>query len=127
MSRPQTDEFLERLARYREAARTCVRADAPVARRLLALVKVTMLAREEEDPTLRAWAERVVYEEARPLLGDGGPPEPGDPWERAQRQLRREGYERCPRCWARVATDEELDRAQLERERRLRELEGRAR
>lgn len=115
---PAAAGFLERLGEYRRAARTAVHAAAPVKTRCLALLDLGAAARAEEERTARDWAERAVWEEARDLLGHGEPPPelPGDPYERRARQLRAQGYSRCPRCLAELPGDVELERwAELRR------------
>jgi hypothetical protein len=92
--------ILERLARYRAAARMAAETDRPLRLRLLALLDLMDAARAEADETLRGWAEAGVWEEARPLFGAQGdePSIPTDPVEVAARQLRAQGYAACPTC-----------------------------
>ena len=49
---------LERVARFRQAARLAVHAPAPVRARCLALMDLMAMVREEADPTVRLWAEQ---------------------------------------------------------------------
>lgn len=108
--------LLRRLAEYRRAARRAATAGAPLRQRLLALMDLAAAARREDDPMLRRWAERVIYEEARPLLEDPEDGGPGDAWERAQRRLRADGHVLCPTCHSPLASDLTLERFQRRRE-----------
>ncbi|HXF73000.1 MAG TPA: hypothetical protein VNO79_10380 [Actinomycetota bacterium] len=118
-------EVLEALARYRREARRAATAEAPLRRRLSALVALATEARAEPDPLLRAWGERAVFEEARPLLEEEPPTPGGDGWERAQRALRSHGYASCPTCRSPLADEPTLERLRARREERARELERR--
>jgi hypothetical protein len=106
------DYVLVRVAEYRAAARQIVEADhASVIRRCLKLVELASRAREETDDTVRAWAERSIWEESNAFLSiDDDQPIPLPSYEAAQRQLRLRGYESCPTCRARIATEDELAR-----------------
>ncbi len=108
----EAPELVERVRAYRSAARMAVEAPRDLRVRLLALIDLMRAARREEDRILRCWTERVIYEEARPLLEGGDPPAAvaGDPYERRARALRAEGYSRCPRCLAELPTDLDLAR-----------------
>lgn len=111
------DEVLARVGAYRKAARAAVRADRDLRARLAALLDLARAARAEEDPTTRAWAERDIYEEARPLLEEERPLASSQGYEAAQRRLRAEGHTRCPRCLNELASEEDLARwARLRRE-----------
>ena len=107
------DPVLDRVAEYRAAARTIVRAEhASVKRRCLGLLELVDSARAEPDLTIRAWAERSIWEEAKAFLGmdDEEPALPPEGYERRQRRLRSAGYETCPNCLARLATEDDLRR-----------------
>lgn len=108
------DELLARIRRYREAARTTVRTPGVSDRdRCLALLQLADMARDEEDPTIRTWAERATWEEAKGFLGldDAAPPLPSTSFERKVRTLRHEGLVRCDRCGHDLPTDEERSSA----------------
>jgi hypothetical protein len=129
----EDEDVLARVRRYREAARLTVRADASVKDRCLALLEIGDMAREEPDPTIRTWGEHAIWEEAKGFLGmdDEAPSLPPESYEHRQRRLRLDGYETCPQCFARVATEQdlrrwsELRRAEAERlERRERAVEA---
>lgn len=122
------EEALDRVREYRRAARMAVEADVEWTTKALALLDVADMARREPDPVTRLWCERVIWAEAEPFLFD----EPidrtvGDAWERAQRKMRAAGYEACPRCRGRIATQDELEQMALRREQRIRDLEVRQR
>lgn len=120
--------LLRRVASYRRAARRAATAGAPQRDRMLALIRLAEEARQEEDATARHWCERVVFEEASPLLHPHSPADgPGDLWERAQRRLRAAGYVTCPECRATLADDLLLERLQRKRETAIRRAEARER
>jgi L-alanine-DL-glutamate epimerase-like enolase superfamily enzyme len=104
---------LERIRQYRKAARIAVQAEhAERGERYAALIDLAESARAEQDPLVRTWGERVVWEESRIFLGveDEEPDCPPENYERRARALRAEGYERCPRCLSVLATDRDLER-----------------
>jgi hypothetical protein len=106
-------EVLDRVREYRAAARMAVRADdSPLQSRYLALIDLAEAARTEPDPTVRTWAERAVWEESKRFLGvdDEEHSFPPEPFERAQRKLRAEGYSSCPRCLSVLADDRDFER-----------------
>jgi hypothetical protein len=101
-------DALERVREYRGAARMAVRADeSTVQARCLALIDLAEAARSEPDPIVRTWSERAVWEESKRFLGmdDEEHSFPPEPFERAQRKLRAEGYANCPKCLSNLATD----------------------
>jgi hypothetical protein len=79
----------------------------------------------EPDPTTRLWAERAIWAEAEDFVLGSEPQTVGDPWGQRQRQLRTEGYSRCPRCFSHVLTPDELAHERVKREVRITELERR--
>jgi hypothetical protein len=101
---------LERVAKYREAARIAVTTKVVDPRRnLLALLDLADAARQEPDPTIRLWSERAIWPEAAPLLGmDDRVLYPNDSFTAAQLRLRTRGYVQCPECRSTLATDDEL-------------------
>jgi hypothetical protein len=104
---------LDRVREYRTAARKIVEAEwATVKRRCLGLLELQDAARAEPDLTVRTWAERAVWEEAKPFLGvgDGEPVAPPRSYEAAQRKLRNQQLERCPTCHASLATEQDFAR-----------------
>ena len=104
---------LNRVREYRRAAHKIVEAEwVSVHRRCLGLLELQDAARAEADLTIRTWAERAVWEEAKPFLGvdDGEPTAPPVSYESAQRRLRNQGLEQCPTCRSRLATEEEFAR-----------------
>jgi hypothetical protein len=110
---PDAENILDRVHEYRVAARTIVGTEhATIARRCEGLLELVEMARLEADLTIRTWAERSIWEESKAFLGmnDEGPPLPPEGYERRQRRLRAEGYETCPHCFARIATEEEQER-----------------
>ncbi len=122
----EAPELVKRVWAYRRAARVAVEAPRDLRVRLVALVDLMGAARREEDPTLRSWCERVVREEARPLLGEDSPPAvPGDSYERRARALRAEGNSRCPCCLGEIATEVDIARWTRLRASWLEELEAR--
>ncbi len=107
------DELLANVQEYRAAARQIVRAETrSVQDRCLALVQLSIGARAEEDPTLRGWAERAVWEEARSFLGEDYdiPSLPNLPYVIAQRKLRDKGLDICPTCRGVIADAAEFER-----------------
>ena len=107
------DDVLDRVRKYRRAARRIVETDwVSVKRRCLGLLELQDAARAEPDLTIRTWAERAVWEEAKPFLGvdDGEPVAPPMSFEAAQRQLRNHGLEQCPTCRSRLATEDDFAR-----------------
>ena len=124
---PESD-VLERVREYRSAARLAVRADdSSIQARCLALVDLAEAARAEPDPLVRTWSERAVWEESKSFLGvdDEERLIVPEPFERAQRRLRSEGFETCPRCLSRVATPAEFEVWRNRREDHLAELRRR--
>lgn len=108
-----SDEVLARVRRYREAARVAVRTlGADDRDRCLALIEIADMARGEEDPTIRAWGERAIWEESRVFLGmdDREAALPPASFESRVRKLRTDGYVRCPTCSHELPTDDELER-----------------
>lgn len=117
------NDVLRTVAEYRRAARKAATAGASWKQRMSALLALAEEARRESDSTVREWSERVIFEEARPLLEDRQPDGPGDAWERAQRHLRAKGLVACPECCSPLASDLELERLDRRRRARARELE----
>jgi len=107
------EEILRRVHEFRVAARTIVEAvHVDDNRRVLGLIDLVEMARAVADPTIRTWSERAVWQEAKGFLGvdDEQAPLPPEPYEHRQRRLRQEGEDTCSRCFARIATEEELRR-----------------
>ena len=105
-------EVLERVREYRAAARMAVEACShPVTDRLLALMDLSEFARAEPDPLIATWSERAIWEESKAFLGvdDEEHSFPPEPFERAQRKLRAQGYSSCPSCLSNLATDFDLE------------------
>jgi hypothetical protein len=101
-------DVLVRVREYRAAARMAVRADGHrLQDRYLALIDLAEAARAEPDPIIRTWSERAIWEESKRFLGvdDEEHSFPPEPFERAQRKLRAEGYSSCPSCLSHLATD----------------------
>jgi hypothetical protein len=104
-------KFLRRVAEYRAAARLAVQTKLEDrGRNYLALLNLADEARKEHDPTIRAWAERAIWEESKSFLGADDRVVIPESYERAQRRLRRQGLVRCPECASELATDMDLDR-----------------
>jgi hypothetical protein len=105
------DDILARVRRFREAARRAVHADASFKDRCLALLEIADMARDESDPVVKLWSERVIWQEAAGLLGmaDDEPEVPPRSYEGRARELRRTGLVACPKCLHPLPTDEELD------------------
>lgn len=103
---------LERVARFRQAARLAVEASASARDRCLALMDLMGMVREEPDPTIRQWAEQAVWAECKGFLGmdDEALAVPPRSYEVAQRHMRAQGYSSCPSCRSVLADDETLDR-----------------
>ncbi len=121
-------DVLERVREYRLAARLAVRADDHRFQdRCLALVDLAEAARAEPDLTVRTWAERAIWEEAKGFLGmDDELPEPiPEPFEAAQRKLRARGLTSCPTCLATLSDERDWERWHQEREDHLKELRRR--
>jgi hypothetical protein len=122
-------DVLDRVREYRAAARMAVRSDeSTIQARCLALVDLAEAARAEPDPTIRTWSERAVWEESKRFLGvdDEEHSFPPEPFERAQRELRSQGYSSCPTCLSVLARDLDFEiwrnqRADHEAELRRRE------
>jgi hypothetical protein len=106
------EAILARVHRFREAARLAVEAQASVRDRCLALMELMGMVREEADPTIRLWAEQAVWAECKGFLGmdDEALPVPPRSYEAAQRQMRAQGYQQCPHCRAKLATETDLAR-----------------
>lgn len=107
------EAVLDRVREYRVAARTIVRTDyATIARRCEGLLELVGKARSEADPTIRHWSETAIWQESKAFLGydDEEPALPPEGYERRQRRLRSAGYEACPNCLARLATEDDLRR-----------------
>ena len=122
------DVELDRVRRFRQAARLAVRTeDADYQRRLLALLDLVDLADDEPDPLVRHWSRLAVWEESRRFLemDDQEPTAPSDDFERRQLALRRDGHERCPTCWSVLATDADAQRWRRMRLEHIEELERR--
>jgi hypothetical protein len=111
---PPGANVLERVLRFRKAARVVVRAEVEdVRRQYLTLIELADLARQEPDPLVRTWSERAIWEESKRFLGvDDEEHEqlPPEPYERAQRKLRTRGYSSCPTCLSVVATEADFER-----------------
>jgi hypothetical protein len=121
-------EILDRVREYRVAARMTVRAeDHPFQTRCLLLVDLAEAARAEQDPTVRTWSERAIWEESKGFLGmDDELPEPvPEPFERAQRKLHALGLTSCPTCLSTLATDLDFEIWRNRREDYLRALRRR--
>jgi hypothetical protein len=102
---------LDRIRQFRAAARLAVRTEeATLQSRYYALLDLVDAADAEPDLLVRRWSRVAIWEESREFLGMGDEPSEvvPEPFERAQRQLRDEGYSSCPRCLAHVATNDEL-------------------
>lgn len=123
-------DVLERVREYRAAARMAVRAEeSPVQTRCLALIDLAEAARAEPDPIVRTWSERAVWEESKRFLGvdDEEHTYPPEPFEKAQRKLRAQGYSSCPTCLSNLATDTDFEIWRNQREDHLAELRRRER
>jgi hypothetical protein len=121
-------DVLEQVREYRSAARLAVRADNHRFQDMcLALIDLAEAARAEPDPIIRTWSERAVWEESKRFLGvdDEEHSVVPEPFERAQRKLRAEGFESCPRCLSRVATSTDFEIWRNQREDYLAELRRR--
>jgi hypothetical protein len=121
-------DILDRVREYRSAARLAVRSDESTFQaRCLALIDLAEAARAEPDLTVRTWSERAVWEESKAFLGmdDEEHSFPPEPFERAQRSLRAQGYSSCPKCRSSLATDIEFERWHHQREDHLKELRRR--
>jgi hypothetical protein len=122
--------ILERVGEYRKAARMAVEADRDFATRALALLDLADAARAEPDALTARWSELAIWAEAEAFLVGlerKKDAQTGDAWERAQRRMRAEGYETCPRCRSRIASEKELEAMHLRRLSRIDELERRER
>src|SRR5688572_17952607 len=86
--------------------------ESSIQTRCLALVDLAEAARHESDPIVRTWSERAIWEESKAFLGmdDEEHSFPPEPFERAQRRLRAEGYSSCPRCLSVLATNTDFER-----------------
>ncbi len=125
-----TAAVLERVREYRRAARVAVRADEHrLQDRYLVLLDLAECARAEPDLLVRRWAELAIWDESRVFLGveDEQPQTPPEPFERAQRRLRIEGYATCPKCLSTLASDVDFDRWRQMRAAHIAELEARER
>ena len=94
-------DALERVHSYRDAARAIRRGDAALNRKLVGMIDLMGEARRERDPWVRSVSEGIVWAQSAWLLeGDKLFARIGvrDQLERAARELRDAGYERCPRC-----------------------------
>jgi hypothetical protein len=123
-----TDSPLERIREYRRAARMAVQADDHRFQdRCLALIDLAEAARAEPDLLVRTWSERAIWEESKAFLGmdDEEHSFPPEPFERAQRRLRAEGYSTCPTCRSNLATDIDFERWHQQREDHAAELRRR--
>ena len=120
-------DLLDRVDEYRRAARRAVEAvEAPLKRRYLALLDLADAARAERDPTLRLWAERVIWSESEVfLLGEEDDIEGPDRWEEKQLALRRAGETACSRCGSRIATPGDI--AMMRRRRAERQADRKTR
>jgi len=108
-----TDDVLERIYEYRVAVRAALdHADEDPRQVCLSLLDLVDLARTEDDPVIRTWSERAIFEEAKAFLGvdDEAPALPPTSFERRVRALRAEGYTACPKCLHGLPTDDELAR-----------------
>lgn len=105
------DPVLDRVAEFRKAARIAVDSPSELRKRLLALIEIMDMARREPDPVVARWSELAIFEESRPLLGmdDEALTVPAEPYSRAQRRLRSQGYATCPECRSSLATEAQLD------------------
>jgi hypothetical protein len=94
------------LSRYRLAARAIARDEGLGPRRLVALVELVEVGRQEfaGDGWLAPAVQRVIYAESFELLVHGRTPTAprsswqGDPVTSRLQHLRREGFERCTSC-----------------------------
>lgn len=105
--------ILERVAEYRTTSRRIVSAPSSLKKRCQVLLELVAALADEDDEATREWCRQAIWEESRAFLGLGDPEPaggPSDPWARKQRAIRAEGFSTCPRCAARIATDEELRR-----------------
>ena len=121
-------DVLDRVREYRAAARLAVRSSkSSVQARCLTLIDLSEAARAEPDLTVRTWSERAVWEESRAFLGmdDEEHSFPPDPFERAQRKLRAQGYSSCPQCLSNLAMDLDFELWHHQREDHLREIRRR--
>jgi hypothetical protein len=119
---------LDRVHRYREAARLAVRSeDHSLHARYLALVDLVEAARDEPDPLVRTWAERAIWTESKSFLGvdDERPSPPTEQFELAQRRLRDRGYSSCPTCKTPLANEYDFGVWRRMRADRISELERR--
>jgi hypothetical protein len=98
---------------YRATARAIVLDPERFDRdRNLALIELVRTISREDDPTVRRWARRAVWEESRAYFGyeDSPPDVPTDAYEHAQRIQRAKGYAVCPLCTSPLATDDDFER-----------------
>jgi len=108
-----SDDVLGRIRRYRQVARTVVESSKSVRERCLGLLELIETAREERDSTVRHWAEAAIWQESKAFLGvedETDPPLPPESHEHRQRRLRLMGEDTCSRCFARIATEDDLRR-----------------
>ena len=113
MTTDVSDDVLGRIRRYRQVARTVVESNKSVRERCLGLLELVDAAREEPDSTVRHWAEMAIWQESKAFLGiedETEPPLPPESYEHRQRRLRLIEEDACSRCFARIATEDELRR-----------------
>ncbi len=122
-------DLLSRVEEYRALARRAVRADVEDRRTVtLLLLDIGKTARAEPDRTIRAWAERAVWEETRGFLGaDEILRFPMDDYELLQRRVRASDGNRCSRCGSHLATDADFQRWERIRRQHVAELMARER
>ena len=98
---------LSRVREFRQAARLVAESNAPLPTRCLTAMELSVAARTDEDPVVRVWGERAIWEELRGMLGmaHGPPPIPSDPVIAAGRRLRMNGRSSCPTCLLPVITE----------------------
>jgi hypothetical protein len=104
-------EMIDRVERYRVAARKVIDSTAPFNVKCGTLIELAEMARAEEDRELVRWAEAVLWEEAAPFLGQRPTPAvPADAYGLRQLTMRAEGYEACPRCGSHLPTEIDVRR-----------------
>jgi hypothetical protein len=120
---------LDRVKRYRKAARLATTAEADVQDRYLALLELVDMANEEPDPLIGHWARIAIWTESKAFLGvdDEEPEAPTEPYEAAQRKLRSRGFSACPACLSPLADETDFHRWRALRQAHIDEIELRER